>query len=121
MNQFLINLVLALATVELLHNVMEVSNIRRKVARLNAYITKQPVEEMKMKIDTRPKSYALSFVSFIVLTGVPFGVFSVLNLKGDSALWCVATVLILAYFGLAVLLDKFHVEIERVTRPFMKK
>jgi hypothetical protein len=121
MNQFLINLVLALATAELLHNILEVSNVRRKVARLSAYINKQPYEEMKIKIDTRAKAYGLSLVSFVVLTGVFLGVFSLLNLKGDAALWYVIAVLTLAFLSLAYLLDKYHVEIERVTHPFMKK
>jgi hypothetical protein len=121
MNQFLINLVLALATAELLHNIMEVGNVRRKVARLSAYINKQPYEEMKMKIDTRAKAYGLSVMSFVVLTGVSLGAFSLLNLKGDAVLWYGVVVLTLAFFSLAYLLDRYHVEIERVTRPFMKK
>ncbi len=121
MDQFLLNLVLALVTAELLHNIMETGNVRRKVARLRAYIDKNPVKEMPINIDTRPKAYGLSFVSFIVLTSVLFGIFSVINLRGEVALWYVVGVLTLAFFSLAVLLDKYHVEIERVTRPFMKK
>jgi hypothetical protein len=121
MDQSLVNLVLALATTELLHNIFEVSNVRRKVQRLNAYIKKQEYKEMPMNIDTRPKAYGLSAISLVVLVGVFYGVFSIVNLSGNAALWYAVVVLVLAFVALSVLLDKYHVEIERVTRPFMNK
>lgn len=121
MDQFLINLTLALVTADLLHNLAEASNVRNKVARLNAYINKQPYAEMKLKIDTRAKSYGISVASFVILGGLSLAVLSLINLSGNAALWYAITVLTLSYFVLAVLLDKYHVEIERVTRPFMKK
>ncbi len=121
MDQFLINLVLALATAELLHNIMEATNVRNKVARLHAYINKLPAKEIPINIDTRPKAYGLTVASFVILVGLSFGVLSLLNLNGNAALWYAVAVLALAFFSLAVLLDKYHVEIERVTRPFKKK
>lgn len=121
MDQFLLNIVLALATAELLHNIMEASNVRRKVARLYAYINKKPFPEIPVNIDTRPKAYALTIISFVALTGLSLGVLSLMNLKGDTALVYLAVVLTLAFFSLAYLLDKYHVEIERVTKPFKKK
>lgn len=121
MSQFLINLALALATADLLHNIAEATNIRGKVARLSAYINKQPYTEMKVKIDTRAKAYAITLISFIFLVGLPMIVFSLLNLTISSAFWYIVVVLTISYFVLAVLVDKYHVEIERVTRPFMKK
>jgi uncharacterized transporter YbjL len=121
MNQQLINLVLALATGELIHNILEVSNVRRKVKRLSTYISGATYPEMKMQIDTRPKAYVLSLVGFAVVTAVLFGIFSIFNLTGNNVLMFLAIVLTLAYFATAILLDKYHVEIERVTRPYMKK
>lgn len=121
MDQSLLNLVLALATAELLHNIMETSNVRRKVARLHAYINKKPFPEIPMNIDTRPKAYGLTIASFVILVGILFGVFSLVNLEGNAALWYLIVILSLAFFGLAYLLDKYHVEIERVTKPFKKK
>ncbi|MDB5184150.1 MAG: hypothetical protein JWO07_831 [Candidatus Saccharibacteria bacterium] len=120
MTQFLINLTLALVTADLLHNLSESANVRNKVARLSAYINKKSYTEMKMKIDTRAKSYGLSIAGFVVLTGIPLAVLSFINPHGDGALWYAIIVLFISYFGLAVMLDKYHVEIERVTRPFMK-
>lgn len=120
-DQTLLNLVLALAANELLHNVMEAMNVRHKVKRLHAYIDKKPFEEMPMKIDTRHKAYSISLGVFIIVTGVFFAIFSALNLNGNDGLWVAAILLMAAFFSEAYLLDKFHVEIERVTRPFMKK
>ena len=121
MDQFLINLTLALVTADLLHNLAEVSNARNKVARLSAYINKQPYTEMKLKIDTRAKAYGISVASFVILGGLSLAVLSLINLSSNAALWYAIIVLTLSYFVLAVLMDKYHVEIERVTRPFMKK
>lgn len=121
MDQFLLNLVLALATAELLHNIMEASNVRRKVARLHAYIKKEKYPEIPINIDTRPKAYALTVASFVVLVGLSLGVLSLVNLQGNAALWYLVVVLALAFFSLAYLLDKYHVEIEHVTKPFKKK
>lgn len=121
MDQFLINLVLAVATTELLHNVVEATNVRNKVARLSAYINKKPYKEMSVKIDTRAKSYGIAAGAFVVLTVIALGIFSLLNLQGNAVLWYLIVVLVLAYAVRSVLLDKYHVEIERVTRPFMKK
>lgn len=52
MSQFLINLTLALVTADLLHNLAEATNVRGKVARLSAYINKQPYTEMKVKYNS---------------------------------------------------------------------
>lgn len=121
MDQFLINLVLAVATTELLHNIVEATNVRNKVARLSAYINKKPYKEMNVNIDTRAKSYGIAAGAFVVLTAIALGVFSLLNLQGNAVLWYMIVVLILAYVVRSVLLDKYHVEIEHVTRPFMNK
>lgn len=121
MDQTLINLLLALATNELIHNIIEANSVRQKVARLSAYINKKPYQEMKVKVDTRAKAYGIATVAFVVVTGILFGIFSLINLQGNTALWYGIVVLVLAYFVSGILLDKFHVEIERVTRPFMKK
>lgn len=120
MNQTLINLALALAVNELFHNIMEVGNIRNKVKRLQAYINKEQFKEMPMKIDTRPKAYALSTVAFIVTGGILFGIFSLLDVNADAAIIAIVGLLIVTYFITAVVVDKYHVDIEKVTRQFKK-
>lgn len=121
MDQVLINLALALAANEVVHNIAETMNVREKVRRLKAYIDKDSYKEMSVKIDTRAKAYAISVAAFVVVVGVLFGFFSLMNLNGNQALWWLIGMLVVAYFSTAVLLDKYHVDIERVTRPFMKK
>lgn len=120
MNQTLINLILALATNELIHNFMEVSNIRKKVTRLDTYIKKKPYKEDNMNIDTRAKSYSISVIIFVFMTGALFGVYSVFDISGDTALKTIIALLVASFFVTAVTVDKFHVEIEKVTKKFKK-
>ncbi len=121
MDQALLNLVLALATNEIAHNLAEATNVRNKVKRLHAYINKKPVDKIPLNIDTRQKAYGISVIMFVIFVGILYGIFSMLNLAGNDALWVVVVALVIAYFVSAVMLDKYHVEIEHVTRPFMKK
>lgn len=118
MNQTLINLLLALAANEVTHGVAEAMSARRKVKRLQAYINKQPFTEDKMNINTRAKSYGIATAAFVIFTGVFFGIFSLLDLQGDTALTVGVVLLVVAYFVSGVLMDRYHVEIERVTKPF---
>lgn len=118
MNQSLLNLVLALAVNDLLHGIAEPMSARRKLKRLQTYIDKQPWTEDKLNINTRTKSYAISITVFVVITGIAFGVFSLLDLQGATALTVVAVLLVLANFVNGGLMDRWHVEMERVTKPF---
>ncbi|HUO61842.1 MAG TPA: hypothetical protein VMT96_00105 [Candidatus Bathyarchaeia archaeon] len=97
------------------------TNDRIKVARLCAYVNKKEFKEMPININTRVKAYGLSAAGFAVLTGLSLAVLLLLNLHGNAALWYLAVAPTLSYFTLAVLLDKFHIEIEHVTKPFKKK
>ncbi len=118
MERSLVTLMLALATNELLHNVIEVKGIREKVARLVAYMDKKPFKELPFKIDTRAKSYALSTILFLIVVGLLYGFYSLLDLSTDTAVKVTVGLLILSYAATAVLVDKYHVDIEQVTRRF---
>jgi len=121
MDQNLLNLILALSAGELLHNIIEVQNIRHKVTRLHSYIHNKPFKEMKLNINTRSKSYAISLVGFFVFV-VPFYIFfNWLSLSLNTSLHTIIVLLIVAYSVTAVLVDQYHIEIEKVTRPFMHK
>ena len=120
MDQTITHLLLALALNELLHNLMEITNIRGKVERLQAYINKESYKEMPVKIDTRPKAYLVSVVAFFVTTSILFGVVSLLSIPSDAAVKASVGILILTYFITAVMVDKYHVDIEAVTRLFKK-
>jgi len=121
MNQTLLNFVLALVTNELLHNMIEIKSARDKVKRLDTYINNKSYKEMRINIDTRVKSYAASVAGFLVFVLPLWAVYSFLDLQLDTALKLMALLLLVSFIASAYSFDKYHVDIERVTRPFMKK
>lgn len=121
MNQNLINLLLALATNEMVHNVLEVKNMREKLKRLTAYMNKQPYKELPINIDTRLKSYSISLLAFVAFVGPLWLMFSWIDLSENTALKLLVGLLVAAFAATAVTVDKWHVDIEKITRPFMKK
>lgn len=121
MNQTLLNLALALSLNEIIHNYLEVHNMRGKLKRLTAYMQKKQYKEMPFNIDTRLKSYTVSLIAFVAIVGPLWLVFTWLDLEQILALKIIVVYLMLAYAVTAVSVDKWHVEIERITRQFKKK
>lgn len=121
MNQTIINLLLALATNELLHNGLEINNMREKLRRLSAYMNKKSYKELPVNIDTRAKSYTVSFIAFVVFILPLWGVFTLLNLEQSLALKLILSLLVGSYIVTAVVADQWHVDIEKITKPFRKK
>ncbi len=121
MNQTIINLLLALATNELLHNGLEINNMREKLRRLSAYMNKKSYKELPVNIDTRAKSYTVSFIAFAVFVLPLWGAFTLLNLDQTFALKLIVCLLIASYIVTAVVADQWHVDIEKITKPFRKK
>ena len=121
MNQTIINLILALATNELMHNGLEINNMREKLRRLTAYMNKKSYKELPVNIDTRAKSYFVSFIAFIVFVLPLWGGFTLLNLDQTLALKLIVSLLVASYIVTAVVADQWHVDIEKITAPFRKK
>ena len=121
MNQTLINLILALSVNELVHNAMEVMNMREKLRRLTAYMHKKPYKELPISINTRAKSYGVSLVAFIVFVLPLWGVFTYTDLDQTLALKLTVGLLTAAFFVTAITVDQWHVDIEKITKPFIKK
>lgn len=119
--QLLINFALALTLNELIHVISESVNIRVKVARLATYIAGKKAKEMPVNINTRSKSYAISLIIFVVVTGMSYAFFMWLDLPLDTALMTIIGLLIASYAFTAVIIDQFHVDIEKVTKPFKNK
>jgi hypothetical protein len=112
----LIYLVLALAAGELVHNLIESQEVRKKVKWLGLGLTGKPYKDnIPFKIDTRAKSYALSLIGLVITTAIFYLIFSILKLSDHKSLEVVVVLLILAYVVTAVILDKYHVEIARLT------
>ena len=120
MNQDLINLILALSVNELVHNTLEVINMREKLRRLSAYMNKKTYKELPIKIDTRAKSYGVSFFAFLIFVLPLWGIFTVIDLETTMALKLIVGLLVASYAVTAITVDQWHVDIEKITKPFMK-
>lgn len=120
MNQDQLNILLALVTNELIHSLFEVHNIREKVKRLKAYMDKQPYKELALKVDTRAKSYAITTASFFLFTLPLYFGYVKLDLDELTAYKLMVALLIFCFFANAYFIDKYHVEIEQITKKFKK-
>lgn len=122
MNQHLINLALALVAGEVVHNIYEAQEVRRKVEWLRLTMDgKKYKDYIPFQIDTRAKSYGLSLAGLVGFAVVFYLLFTWLNLSSKDAFWTIVVLLLLAYLATAFLLDKYHIEIARLTNPLRKK
>jgi len=119
MDQHLINLVLALALVAIIHNAIEIMNMREKLRRLTAYMNKKSYKELPISIDTRAKSYGISLVFFVIMTLPLWIILNLIDLDQALSLELTAGVLIANFFTTAIIIDQWHVDIEKITKPFM--
>lgn len=120
MDQTLVNFALALATNELIHNAIEVKGMRNKLERLVAYMDKKQYKELPININTRAKSYGISILLFVLAVSILFGFYSLINIAPVTAIKVIILLLVASFFVTVVTVDKFHVDIERVTKRFRK-
>ena len=113
-------LVLALCINEFIHVCSEAWAARDKVNRLSDYVNKKPHKEMRLKVDTRLKSYAFSMCIIIILTPIFYFGINILNLSNETCLILSIAALVLSYVVGFVWMDKYHVDIEKVTKIFKK-
>lgn len=121
MDQTQLNIILALSANAFMHITIEIWSVREKVRRLSAYMNKKPYKEFPLNINTRLKSYTFSLIGFLLMTGVAYIFFCWLNLSASTAYRVIVGLFIATFLMIAIGLDKYHVEIERVTRPFKSK
>jgi hypothetical protein len=121
MNQTLISLCLALATNELIHNFVEIKGMREKLKRLSCYIAGDSYKELPININTRAKSYSISLLAFVIIVGFLWLFYGWLALETTLAFQMIAILLIGSYAVTAITVDKWHIEIESITRPFRQK
>jgi len=114
-------LLLALSLNELIHVLAEVLGMQGKLKRLSTYMAGKPYTEMKISIDTRAKSHAISIGMFIIIVGLAYFGLSLtsMSLELSAVLSCIA--LVLSYVIMFLMVHDYHVSIERITRPFMNK
>ena len=113
-------LVLALCINEFIHACSEAWAARDKVKRLSDYVNKKPHRETKLKVDTRLKSYTFSLAIIIILTPIFYLVIKFLNISNETCLILSVLTLVLSYVVGFVWMDKYHVDIEKVTKIFKK-
>ena len=115
-------LVAALATTRTIHGSMEPKNIIDKLSRLeNAIKTGKIRKPMMQGIDTRAKSYGVAAVAITVPTVIAYFTISLIDPAQDALLWYTAIVLLIGEVYLTYAIDKYHVQIEKVTRAQKKK
>ncbi len=95
--------------------------MREKLRRLSAYMNHKPYKELPININTRTKSYAISVVAFVLFVVPLWGAFTFIDLDTATALKLIIALLVAAYFVTAVMVDKWHVDIEKITKPFKTK
>ncbi len=120
MNINIYNLLLALSLNELIHVCSEAWAAREKVSRLDDYISKRKHKEMAIKVDTRAKSYAFSIAIFLILVPLFYIILQFIGLTNELCLALSAGTLILSYVVGFVWMDKYHVDMEKITSKFKK-
>jgi predicted permease len=112
--------ILALCMNEFVHVCSEAWAANEKVARLSARIEHEQYKEMKIKVDTRLKSYAISIAIMLILVPLFYIGLEFINLGTNAALILSALTLIASYVVGFVWMDKYHVNIEKISRKFDK-
>ena len=105
-----------------IHAIMEPTNILQKLERLNTAIKTGKIVDPAIKgIDTRAKAYALAFFVVTLFSAIGYAVASVINPSVEAALQYSVVVAFVAEIILALRVDKYHVEIEKMTKQHKKK
>lgn len=115
------NLLIAVATATSIHRLFEPGGINYKLSRLEKAASSGEIETPPLKgIDTRAKAYGLGLAVVSVTTAVTYfaaGLFDP-SIK-TTALYCVA-MLVTADVISMMSIDKYHVNIEKLTKKFKK-
>ncbi len=120
MNQTLLNLMLAIITMEIFHMPIEVLSVRYKVKRLAAYSSGKIWKEEKLRINTRLKAYAVFVAAWIIFVLPLWCLFTWLRLSVNVALIYAISTLMLVHIATTTGLDRYHVEIEQLTNRYKK-
>jgi hypothetical protein len=112
----------AMATSTGLHAAMEPDNIMRKLRRLNNVINTGKIDSLPMKgIDTRPKAYAVGVAFLVIPTAIFYTIAKAIDPSANSAMKYSIVVMLLSAIILTFKVDKYHVEIEKMTKLHRRK
>lgn len=116
------NFLIAVSTATALHRLMEPNNINYKLKRLSSAIKTGKIEVPPMKgIDTRAKAYALGLMMVIMVTAIGYFVAGFFDSTTTQSVIYSVVVLLFADVVTMIAIDKYHADIEKITKSFGKK
>ncbi len=118
--QLATNLLIAVTLAHTFHSMAEPINIRAKVKRLSDYINKKPVKPFPANINTRAKALGIGYGIGIVSFGIFFVIAQLVSPDPTLSILISIGLLIVIEIVNTIAIDKYHVEIEAVTRKFKK-
>lgn len=111
----------AVATSTSLHAVMEPGNILLKLWRLEKTLDTGKVMELPMKgIDTRAKAYGVGLVAIAAMSALAYVVVNLIDPSPIGAMQYSVVVIVLAEIALMMRIDRYHVDIEKITQKQAK-
>ena len=115
-------LLMAAVTATSLHSIMEPKNIMDKLERLSEAIKTGKVRKPMIEgIDTRTKAYGIGIVMLAGLTLLGYFIANFFDPSVDFAIKYSIVVVLVAELILIAEIDKFHIDIEKVTQRLKKK
>ncbi|MCA9344518.1 hypothetical protein KC946_01655 [Candidatus Saccharibacteria bacterium] len=103
------------------HRIMEPGNINEKVKRLSKAYETGSVEKPKLQgIDTRAISYGLGIMIIVSLSAFGYFIASIIGPDTTQSIVYSVVVLIIADIISMMAIDKYHVNIEILTKKFKK-
>lgn len=118
--QTVANILVATSIAHALHSLMEPINIRSKVLRLVSHMDKKPVKEMPVNIDTRLKALSAGYGLFLIVFIVANFIVSAIDPALSTAMWIAIWLIVIVEIINTIIIDKYHVDIEHVTKRFKK-
>ncbi|HEY1646003.1 MAG TPA: hypothetical protein VGF75_06620 [Candidatus Saccharimonadales bacterium] len=100
---------------------IEVNNANTKVKRLSEIVHNRSVKPYPVNINTRLKAYSSLFGFYVVLSVISFFVLRWLNPTLRTTIWIAAAALLIGEVVYLVGLDKYHVNIGKLTKFLTKK
>lgn len=100
---------------------IEVNNANTKVKRLSDVVHKRPIKPYPVNINTRFKAYTSLFGFYALLSLVAFFVLRWFNPSLRATIWTAAVALLVSELVYLVGLDRYHVNIGKVTKFLQKK
>lgn len=100
-----------------LHEIMEPINVLQKLLRLDTATKTGKIETpMPKGVDTRAKAYTIGIIAITVLSAIAYLIARAIDPSVDGAIQYAVVVAIVAELILMARIDKYHVEIEKMTQ-----